>query len=302
MIITGFMAASVVWCLFYNYISNGALLLLCVCAAGLFLWSGHGHGKENRVEIDQLAGRSRLSQVPPLLKILLAISLMASSICAGKPVIGIQIAVVLALAAIFAGGVKISTYLQLIAVPLSFLMLSGLALLWEYSPSDKGDLSIFIGIGYLCVTKAAQARAMLVMARALGAVSALYLLSLSTPLPEIIGVLRRLRCPDVVTELMYLIYRYIFLLFHMHDAMKNSAMSRLGYLDYPTGIRTTGRIYSNLLAYSYRQASRNFDAMESRCFDGSIRFLETRREWKPIYIAGTLFLAVLELALCVMAR
>ena len=71
MIITGFLAASVVWCLFYNYISNGALLLLCVCAAGLFLWSGHGHGKENRVEIDQLAGRSRLSQVPPLLKILL---------------------------------------------------------------------------------------------------------------------------------------------------------------------------------------------------------------------------------------
>ena len=80
------------------------------------------------------------------------------------------------------------------------------------------------------MTKAAQVRTMLVMARALGAVSALYLLSLSTPMPEIIGVLRKMRCPDVVTELMYLIYRYIFLLFHMHDAMKNSAMSRLGYL------------------------------------------------------------------------
>lgn len=302
MIITAALAASVVWCLFYNYISGAALLLLSICVAGCFLWAGHGHDHSGRVETDLLAGRSRLSEVPPLLKLVLAISLMASSVCAGNPWIGIQTALLLMLVTVLAGGIKIRTYLHLAAVPLSFLMISGLALLWEYSPSDKGNLSISIGIGYLCVTKAAQARAMLVMSRALGAVSALYMLSLSTPMPEIIGVLRRLRCPAVVAELMYLIYRYIFLLFHMHETMKNSAMSRLGYVDYPTGIRTTGRIYSNLLAYSYRQASRNFDAMESRCFDGSIRFLEPKRQWKPAYVAGAVFLGVLELALCVTVR
>ena len=41
MIFTGILAAGVVWCLFYNYISNAALLLLSICAAGLFLWAGH---------------------------------------------------------------------------------------------------------------------------------------------------------------------------------------------------------------------------------------------------------------------
>jgi len=300
MIFTGILAAGVVWCLFYNYISNAALLLLSICAAGLFLWAGHV--KEQRGEIDLLAGSSRLSEVPPLLKFLLAVSLMACSICAGRPVIGVQIAILLMLISIIAGGVRVKTYLHMVAVPLSFLMISGLALLWEYNPADKGNLSISIGIGYLCVTKAAQVRTMLVMARALGAVSALYLLSLSTPMPEIIGVLRKMRCPDVMTELMYLIYRYIFVLFNIHDSMKNSAMSRLGYIDYPTGIRTTGRIYSNLLAYSYRQASRNFDAMESRCFDGSIRFLDPERKWQPAYVAGAIFLAVLEWLLCVMVR
>ena len=67
-------------------------------------------------------------------------SLMASSICAGKSVIGIQIAIVLALISHIRRRSKESTYLHMVAVPLSFLMLSGLALLWEYNPSDKGIL------------------------------------------------------------------------------------------------------------------------------------------------------------------
>ncbi len=66
------------------------------------------------------------------------------------------IAILLMLIGIVAGGVRVKTYLHMVAVPLSFLMISGLALLWEYNPADKGNLSISIGIGYLCVTKAAR--------------------------------------------------------------------------------------------------------------------------------------------------
>ena len=39
-------------------------------------------------------------------------------------------------------------------------------------------------------------------------------------------------------------------------------------------MRSTGKIYSNLLVRGYQFAGKNFDAMESRCYDTGIRFLE----------------------------
>ena len=96
---------------------------------------------------------------------------------------------------------------------------------------------------------------------------------MTTPVTELTGVLKRLHCPDLICSLMYLMYRYIFLMYQVHGNMKQAAEGRMGYMDYRTSLRTTAGIYGNLLAYSYRQAGANFDAMESRCFDGSVQFL-----------------------------
>ena len=54
--------------------------------------------------------------------------------------------------------------------------------------------------------------AMLTFCRAMGGVSCLYFLSLSTPLPEVIHCLEKIHVPQVVLELMFLIYRFLFLL------------------------------------------------------------------------------------------
>ena len=60
---------------------------------------------------------------------------------------------------------------------------------------------------------------------------------------------------------------------------RDAAASRLGYAGPVRSLRTTGRVYGGLLAHSFRRAQACFDAMESRCYDGGIRFL-TRE--KPV--------------------
>ena len=92
-----------------------------------------------------------------------------------------------------------------------------------------GVLTVPFFHGWLTVTAETQAVSRLVMARALGAVSCLYFLSLSTPLPEILAVIRRAQIPSVISELAILIYRYIFVLLSVYRDMKNTASSRLGY-------------------------------------------------------------------------
>ncbi|MFQ7002587.1 MAG: cobalt ECF transporter T component CbiQ [Ruthenibacterium lactatiformans] len=142
-----------------------------------------------------------------------------------------------------AGGVRPRAYLSLLGAPAAFLLLSGIALLWEYASAPGGVANVpFLG-GYFVLRAPAQTAARLVMARALGAVGCLYFLSLSTPVPELLDALRRARVPEVVGDLAVLIYRYIFILFATFRSMRDAAASRLGYAGPVRSLRTTGRVY-----------------------------------------------------------
>ena len=97
-------------------------------------------------------------------------------------------------------------------------------------------------------------------------------------------VLRRLHVPKVVIELAVLIYRYLFVLLSVYGNMNHAAASRLGYDGVRRSIRTTGQVYGNLLASSLRRAGAYLDAMESRCYDGEIRFLEEHKPLCPMQV------------------
>ena len=296
--ITAILSAAVVWCLFYGKINSTVLAVICAGLGTVLLIFGK-HTNNQFLTIDVLAYSSRLRKVNPSLKFWTVLILMVICISAKSPAAGIFLTVIMAVLVVFIGGLELHDYVNILALPVLFLMTSGLVLLFEITAYKNGVISIpLFGYGYwLCVSEITQARAALVLSRALGAVSCLYLLSLTTPMADLIGVLRRSKCPNVMIELMYLIYRYIFILLSMHHTMKNAAKSRLGYIDYRTSIRTTGKLYSNLLSRSYRQANNNFDAMESRCYDTEIRFLENRGEITVIHISVAVCITVCALCL-----
>lgn len=299
--LTAILTGAVFWCMFYGRVPTAALAALCAgLAVALAILGRHKHS--HFLAIDVLAQTSRLNRVNPAFKFWAALFLMVLCVASGSPYAGLFLAAACLCLVVFAGGLPLREYVRLLALPVSFLMLSGLALLFEITPQRAGVLA-FPAFGmWVCVGAAAQAATALVMARAFGAVSCLYLLSLTTPMHEIIGVLRRAHCPGVLVELMYLIYRYVFVLLSMYHAMKSAAKSRLGYTDYRTSVRTTGNVYANLLARSYRQASRSFDAMESRCYDADIRFLERAKPLTAAPVAVATGMAAAALALAVLPR
>ena len=175
-------------------------------------------------------------------------------------------AFVLALAfalTVLAGGTPAGTFLRLFSVPASFVLLSGLALLFDFTRSPGGAISLPCFGGYLAVTAATQASALRIMLGAAASVACLYALCLSTPMYELIAALGRAHLPEILIELMYLIYRYIFVLSGTLSQMKTAAASRLGF-----------------------SGSRAFGAMQSRCYAGRLRFLEQRKPIKPSHLAG----------------
>lgn len=286
----------VVFFLFYERLPMATLILICAgVGVALFLLGRHRH--THILTIDALAQTSRLNQVNPFLKFWTILMLMMLCVSTHSPMVGIFVAVVMLLLIVFIGGLHLRDYVHLLTLPLSFLMISGLALLFEITPQCTGVLGLPLFDFWICISVESQSQTALVMARALGAVSCLYLLSLTTPLPDLIGVLRRMHCPHVAIDLMYLIYRYIFILLALHHTMKEAAASRLGFSDYRTSLHTTGNLYSNLLSRSYCQANKNFDAMESRCYDNGIRFLETKKKITLIQAIASLSITAFTLCL-----
>lgn len=276
MIITAILTMAVLWCLFYGVIPNIILIALSLLS-GAFLAILSRHKHEGVLVIDILAQHSKLNQVNAALKFWTVLVLLFLCVASDSAVIGLILMIVMFLLIVPFGGLHFHDYLSLLSLPVSFLLISALALLFDYGSVAAGVIHFPFLEGYLFVSSAAQLRAALVLSKALGALSCLYLLSLSTPMSEIISVLRKAHVPDVVIELMYLIYRYTFVLFEMYRSMKDAAKSRLGFVSFSISVKTTGMIYSNLMARSYQRAMKNFDAMESRCYVGEIRFLEAEK-------------------------
>ena len=276
--ITALLTGAVLWSLLVQTLPP--ILLGAVTAAGaavaFFFRRHHSHGP---VAIDSLARRSLLCEENAFWKTGVSVLLLILSTASPTPLPPLLLFGFLSAVTVLAGKIPLKKYFSLLWLPAAFLLLSTLTLLWDFYrvlPENEVLSLPFFG-GWLSVTKASQSLGRLVLARALGAVSCLYFLSLSTPLPELFWVLRRVHVPEVVLDLCMLIYRYLFILLATAHDMRDSAASRLGYASLLKSLRTTGLVYGRLLANSFRRAGQCFDAMESRCYTGKIAFLTQRK-------------------------
>ena len=142
------------------------------------------------------------------------------------------------------------------------------------------------------VVTAATLLVFFLMLKVFGAVSCMFLMTLSTPSHELFSVLHKIHCPSLFTELMHMIYRYIFILLEVQHNMQISAEARLGFCDFRTSCYSFGQIAANLFIVALKKANAYYDAMEARCYDGTLCFLEEKKKLPLPYIiaSGTFFL------------
>ena len=108
----------------------------------------------------------------------------------------------------------------------------------------------------------------------------MYMMTLATPASEMIGVMKRIHVPKMIVELMYLIYRFIFVLSDTHSQMKQAAGSRLGTCDFRTSCRTFGSTAGNLLVISLKRRTRIMTLYYPGVGDGDLCFLEEEKRIK----------------------
>lgn len=237
-------------------------------------FSRHTHTHGGMLSMDACAQKSRFFTWHAGGKFLFAVGMLFGCICADSLLLSAVVFLLMTLLTVAAGGVPLHEYIAYLKLPAGFVLLGGLTILFQFLPTPGGLIDIPLFGQYLSVTPESRMEALILTGKAIAAVSCLYFASLSTPMGELIGFFRRIHLPKIIIELMYLIYRYIFILLEAHRTMQDAAESRLGYRDMGTTFRTYPKLAANLMVLSFRKASRSFDAMESRCYEGDVCFLE----------------------------
>lgn len=244
--------------------------------------------------IDYYAYLSKLLYWNPCFKVVLAVVTLVICIVADRILLSVFVMVSMGYLTIVKGGLDWRHYLTLLAIPLAFMITGGVAIAIGISREPAGRYWVNLHWFYLYVSDGGMWKALQVTARAMGAVSAMYMMVLSTPAGEIISVLRVLKIPKLVIELMNMIYRFIFIIMDTQLRMMNSAQSRLGYVDFKTACHTFGSTAGNLLVVSFKRANLYYDALLSRCYDGDLLFLEEEKMWRKAQVLGAfLYVSVL---------
>ncbi|NJL49774.1 MAG: cobalt ECF transporter T component CbiQ [Leptolyngbyaceae cyanobacterium SM2_5_2] len=261
-------------------------------------------------QIDSLVYTNRLRWLPPGQKLSFAIVLMGLSLMA-HPIVQILISVWLVLWIVIYANIPANFYFRLLLLPLGFLLTSlpavvingvGLNSIQSVQADVWQGWGMGIGSLYLYVSQTGLHQAGLLFVRVLATTSSTFFILLTTPFSEIVQILRQLRCPAVLVEVMLMMYRFIFTLLAIADELWMAQNSRCGYVTFNRGIKSLGLLVGQLLQrslLSYRQASLS---LASRGFNGELRVwlsypYQASRRYRLEAIVGCMMLTIFSLAL-----
>ena len=232
--------------------------------------------------IDYYSYRSGLGRWNPFLKMVFA--LVAFIVVIGTedvPIAGMTFLFMMVLI-IKMGKVPLEAYIRLLAIPAVFILTGAAVVLLQFGEGDTLLWEWQNPVFRVYITKESLKQSFTLLAKSFSAISVLYMLSLSTPVGEILQELKKLHVPSMVLDLMYLIYHYIFILLEINHKQKEAVKARLGYRDWRTAIRTFAKELSNLLILSLQKCGIYFDAMEARGYCEALNFWV---EKKPVTVS-----------------
>ncbi|HCQ20835.1 MAG: cobalt ECF transporter T component CbiQ [Aphanizomenon flos-aquae Clear-A1] len=235
------------------------------------------------LKLDTLAYTNQLRRLPPEHKIIFAFTTLIISLCS-HPLVQILIVIWMSIWTVIYAKIPAGIYLRLLTFTIVFcltslpaLMVNGVAI----SHLEIVKLDAFYGLNfgdfYIYISRSGSIQAWGILIRALASVSCLYFLMLTVPFTEVLQTLRWLRFPVLLTDLLLLMYRFIFILLKTANELWTAQNSRSGYRNWYTSMKSLALLIGQLLQRTLQQYSQFSLGLQARGFAGELRFWYPRR-------------------------
>lgn len=208
-----------------------------------------------------LTGRSATEKTALALGMLL-LAMVLPPWPAGLVVLAVMLVATLGVARVPAG-----TYFKLAWAPLTFLFVGVIPLLVSIDFGGQWLLSFQWAEGGVGL-------AIRVTLRSLAALSCLFFLSMTTPIPQVLRVMRRLHVPPVLTEVSLIIYRNIWMFVDTVRSIRAAQQARLGYRSLRTSYHSLGMLMATFFGQTLQRAKAMEHGLQARNWQGEIKVLD----------------------------
>jgi cobalt/nickel transport system permease protein len=249
--------------------------------------------------IDRCAFGNALRPIDPAQKGGLAFLAIILCLALDRPAVGVATLLWMLALTTWWAGIPLRVFGRVLLTEGLFLCLSVASIALSIGGEAPGTMIVGWKIGALWISVAPESLALatLTLTRSLGCAAALNFLILTTPLIDLIELMRRVWLPEGVIDVMALTYRAIFVLLDSLERMTTAQDARLGYATARTAMRSAALLAGQLFLDAYRRNQRMQVALESRGFDGTLRVLPLTYQRSPrIWQASVALTASLMLA------
>ncbi|MEH2051270.1 cobalt ECF transporter T component CbiQ [Nostoc sp.] len=235
------------------------------------------------LQIDTLAYTNRLRRLPPEHKLIFAFTTLTISL-ATHPLVQILIALWMGVWTVIYARIPAGVYFRLLMFTIVFcltslpaLMVNGVAITDLQSVKLDSWYGLTLGHFYIYISHSGSIQALGILTRALASVSCLYFLMLTVPFTETLQTLRYLGFPVLLTDLLLLMYRFIFILLNTADELWTAQNSRGGYRTWRSGMKSLALLIGQLLQRTLQKYSQFSLGLQARGFVSEFRVWHPRR-------------------------
>lgn len=172
---------------------------------------------------------------------------------------------------IFVANIPLNKYLKIMTMPIVFLIISIIAILLSISSNDIFICSIKIFNKYIGITKESIFQSINTLARVLASISSTFFLALTTPLNNIIKILKKLKLPNVLIELLVLIYRSIFIFLEESKDIIIAQEMKFGYNNMKNSYRSIALLIKSLFIRVLLRYEDMIISLDSKLYNGEFK-------------------------------
>ncbi len=249
--------------------------------------------------LEDIAQKNGLREVNAYLKLTAGLGAILLCLVSTNFLAPLFIALILTGAILILARVDLKTYAELFFVPLFFALISVAGIILITGGSDvfwRWDL--LPGFS-LSITRESVNQGVYVFCRVIGGMSGMIFIALTTPMTDIFIVLRRCRIPEVVIDLMMIIYRTIFILIDQVIQIYHAQVMRLGYSTYRESLNSFATLCGAAFIASWDAGEDLIKAMDARCYDGKFALLGESRPLERMPCLAVMTFLVLSTAVVI---
>ncbi|MGG4496299.1 cobalt ECF transporter T component CbiQ [Brevibacillus reuszeri] len=258
----------------------------------------------NWQQLDSLSYQNRLRQLPPEHKLLFGVALLLL-VLMGHTLVQMLVFVWIGVWVIGYARIPVGSYLLFLLLSLSFFVAGLPALLLEWVKAGAGLQKVEMLIAWnlgsyvVYISPVAVSKVTILFWRTMASLSCFSFILFTVPFAEILQVLRRIGVPSILTDLLMIMYRFIFVLLHTSYQLWIAQRSRGGHRGFKALLRDAGILAAQLFVRAMCKYEALYKGMSARgCADSfHVLGLQTHvrsARYERESIVGCIMLVLLE--------